>query len=385
MRRKQRASFLVPRLIPLAAAVFWCCSTITATYAAENQTAATQTEAGPGAADSADTKASGADKAPSPWLAVPLISSNPKVGTSLGGMVSYLFHLDETSTSSMVGVGGNYSTTDSHMGGVFLRSFWDSDQKRLNMFVGGGAIHNDYEDYQGSGQPAQTTDDLNVVFARYLQQVSGHWLAGVQGTYTNYLIYSDDRDVQNMLDLNGLTGFDSVALGLVGMYDTRDNQNTPLSGMHLVVDNFAYREALGGEENFDVYKVKFRQYVDQGDGNVLAWRLENRWTHNASPGGYSSVDLRGYVRGQYLAPYATMLEVEQRIHVKGRFGVNLFTGIACLYGDGLNCTDTGNLYPSIGVGGQFMLSEAEKMVMTFDVAFGERGNNGFYMRFGQGF
>ena len=41
----------------------------------------------------------------SPWLTVPLVSSNPQVGTSAGGMVAYLFKLDPDSTSSMLGVG----------------------------------------------------------------------------------------------------------------------------------------------------------------------------------------------------------------------------------------------------------------------------------------
>ncbi|WP_155304773.1 hypothetical protein [Desulfosarcina widdelii] len=80
-----------------------------------------------------------------------------------------------------------------------------------------------------------------------------------------------------------------------------------------------------------------------------------------------------------------MIEIEERLHLKGRFGLNVFAGLASLYGDGLNAFDSDNLYPSIGVGGQIMLKEAEQITMTFDFAFGESGNNGFYMRFGQAF
>nr|WP_320192232.1 hypothetical protein [uncultured Desulfobacter sp.] len=80
----------------------------------------------------------------SPWLAVPMVSSDPKVGTAGGGMVGYLFKIDPDSTSSMVGVGGTYSTTDSLLAGAFLRSFWDSDNKRFTLFMGSGRIKNDY-------------------------------------------------------------------------------------------------------------------------------------------------------------------------------------------------------------------------------------------------
>ncbi|RLT93488.1 MAG: hypothetical protein D9N14_18480 [Ketobacter sp.] len=321
----------------------------------------------------------------SPWLAVPLVSSDPKVGTSAGGMAGYLFKLDQDSTSSMVAVGGTYSTTDSLLGGVVLRTFWDQDRKRLIVFGGGGEINNDYEDFLGSGMPAQTTDQLKALQARYLQQVRDNWYAGVKGTYTNYLIFSEDGSINDMLDSLGLTGFDSVAVGLIAMYDSRDNQNAPDSGTLFSLENFAYREALGGEESFDVYTLKLKQYLPHGDGNVLAYQLSGRWTSDASPGGYSSVALRGYTRGQYLAPHSTQIEFEERVHIGGRFGVNFFAGVACLYGDGSKCTDTENLYPSVGAGGQITLKEEEHIVMTFDFAFGKSGNNGFYMRFGQSF
>jgi hypothetical protein len=300
-------------------------------------------------------------------------------------MVGYLFKLDPKSTSSMLGVGGTYSTTDSLLGSVFLRTFWDQDRKRLIVFSGGGKVKNDYEDFLGSGMPAQTTDNLKVFQGRYLQQVKDKWFAGVKATYTNYVISSEDGNVNDILESLGLTGVDSVALGLVAMYDSRNNQNTPSKGIQFMVENFAYRKALGGEENFDTYQMKFNHYLPQGNGHVLAYRVQGRWTSNASPGGYSSVFLRGYTRGQYLAPHSTMIEIEERLHLKGRLGVNLFAGLASLYGNGLSGLDSDNLYPSAGIGGQIIINEAEQIAMTFDIALGESGNYGFYMRFGQAF
>lgn len=320
----------------------------------------------------------------SPWLIVPVVSSNPKVGTSAGGMVSYLFKLDPESTSSMVGIGGTYSTTDSYGAGLFLRSYWDGDRKRLNGVVGTGRIKNDYEDFLGSGLPANTTDNLRVAQARYLQAVTGDWFVGVQGIHTNYLISAEGRFLGQALDLMGLTGFDSGALGLVGLYDSRNNQNTPTSGRKMILHNYAYRPAFGGEESFDVINLDYRHYVPLGD-NVFAYRLAGRWTSDATPSGYSSVDLRGYTRGQYLAPHSATLEAEQRMKVSSRWGVNVFAGVACLYGKGDGCSDSENLYPSYGIGGEFILSPSEQLAMTFDFAAGKSDNHGLYMRFGHQF
>jgi hypothetical protein len=168
------------------------------------------------------------------------------------------------------------------------------------------------------------------------------------------------------------------------MYDSRNNQNSPTSGLQFTIDNFAYRKSFGGDESFDVYNMKYSHYISHGDSNVLAYRVNGRWTSDASPGGYSSVSLRGYTRGQYLAPHSATIEVEERWHLKGRYGFNLFGGLACLYGDGMKCTDS-DMYPSVGIGGQIMINEKEQMVITFDAAFGKSENKGFYMRFGQSF
>ena len=108
----------------------------------------------------------GRKSGPSPWLAVPMISSDPKVGTSAGGMVGYLFKLDPESTASMVGLGGTYSTTDSLLGGVFLRSFWDHDRKRLIFFGGGGNLKKAMKTFSALG-------------SRYRPRIKCGWFRGV--------------------------------------------------------------------------------------------------------------------------------------------------------------------------------------------------------------
>ncbi len=97
------------------------------------------------------------------------------------------------------------------------------------------------------------------------------------------------------------------------------------------------------------------------------------------------VALRGYTRGQYLAPHSTTIEFEERLHIHGRFSANLFAGVACLYGDGEECGDSDNVYPSYGLGGQYVIKPSENMVVTMDYAEGEGDNRGFYLRFGQAF
>ncbi|WP_111493456.1 MULTISPECIES: BamA/TamA family outer membrane protein [Marinobacter] len=318
-------------------------------------------------------------------MVAPKFSSDPKVGTSLGFLAGYLFKLDPGSTSSMAGAMGTYSNTDSYLATAFLRSYWDKDRKRLTAAIGGGRIRNDYSDFLGSGLPASTTDEMKLAYARYLQAVRSDWFVGVQGVYTNYLAVGDDFRTDEVLKALGLNGVDSGALGLVLMYDDRNNQNDPSAGKLLDINNFAYREAFGGEENFDTLNLDFTHYIAHAKGAVFAYHIAGRWTHDAPNSGYSSVHLRGYTRGQYLAPHSVSLEVEERLPLYERFGVNVFAGVACLYGDGEDCGERDNLYPSAGVGMSYLLKPSEQMVVTLDYAKGEGENSGFYVRFGRAF
>ncbi|MEH6472680.1 MAG: hypothetical protein V7752_15660, partial [Halopseudomonas sp.] len=237
----------------------------------------------------------------SPWLAMPTLSSDPKVGTSIGAMGAYIHRFDESSPSSMFGLIGSYSNTDSYIYGAFGRSYFDDDNQRLSGVLINGKIRNEYSDFLGSGLPVQSTDYLNIMALRYYHRVTGQWYLGPQLISTNYAISGDDMLSGEILEQLGLTGFDSNGLGLAVAYDSRDNQNSASEGVNFEFNNVAYRKSFGGDVSFDAYNGKYAAYRLHGNGHVLAMRAEGRWTNNAPSSGYSSVTLRGYTRGQYLA------------------------------------------------------------------------------------
>ena len=327
----------------------------------------------------------GNDTAASPWLLAPLVTSDPKLGTSAGALVGYLYQYDAESPASTFGAAGVYSNTDSYVVGAFANTYFGKDRHRLVLGIAGGKIRNDYDDFLGSGLPLQTTDDLRFAAARYLHRIGGDWFAGAQLITTNYTISGETWFTSMLLDLLGLTGFDSNAIGLVAQFDNRDNQNSPSEGAFFSVSNLAYRESLGGDEDFDVYSADYRHYWEHGDGHVLAGRVAARVTQDAPIGAYSSVQLRGYVPGNYLAPHSISLEADERYRLNDRWGLSAFGGVACLLEGISDCGDENNWYPSIGAGVMYMLKPKEKMVLRLDYAVGEGDNSGLYFRFGQPF
>lgn len=329
--------------------------------------------------------AASADTPESPWLFTPLISSAPKFGTSIGAMGAYLHKFDENSPTSMFAAIVSYSNTESLVYGGFGATYFDNDNQRLMLGVIRAEINNEYSDFLGTGLPVLTTDDVYAIFVRYLFRFKNDWFFGPQGLSTDYAISGNDWFSQEILTRIGLTGFNSNGLGLVVERDTRDNLNSPSDGSRFNINNVAYRESLGGDNSFDAYALNFSKYISHGNGHVLAGRVNGRWTNDAPVGGYSSVSLRGYTMGQYLAPHSTLIEIEERFHIKNRWGGTAFTGIACLYGDGRDCFDGDNLYPAIGVGITYMLKIEEKMIARTEIAKGEGDNFGFYIKFGYEF
>ncbi len=186
-----------------------------------------------------------------------------------------------------------------------------------------------------------------------------------------------------VLEHIGLTGFRSNGPGLYAQYDTRDNQYSPSSGQVFEAYNLAFREAFGGDTSFDAYTADYQYFLPHGKNHVLAMHVKGRWTNNAPPSGYSSVDLRGYTRGQYLSPHMTYAELDERFSLTEKWGIAAFAGIAGLYGDD-SVEGNDRLFPAGGAGVYYQLND-EKMVVRSDFAIGKEGNHGFYLQFGQPF
>ena len=124
----------IARLLPLWFALT-CSSSLTAVAADERKDA---------------SAASGRE---SPWVLLPTVSSNPKLGTSVGAIAAYLHYFDEQSRVSMLGLSAQYSSTDSYKVALSAKTSFGADRHRAKLSLSGGRILNDYEDYLGTGVP----------------------------------------------------------------------------------------------------------------------------------------------------------------------------------------------------------------------------------------
>jgi outer membrane protein assembly factor BamA len=318
----------------------------------------------------------------SPWLLAPVFQSNPKLGTSVGALAGYLHYFDEKSRPSIFALMGQYTSTDSTIAGAFGKTSFDEDRQRLLAALMYGYVKNDYNDYLGTGVPLQSNGELKQFISRYTYRVKGDWFVGGQLIYQNMAVTGETQFDDAFLNLVGVRPYKSGGAGLVVQYDSRDNENKPTQGWLLNLNNIAYRQSLGGDDDFDVVRADFRYFLSHGNGNVLAFRQLNHFTSDAPTQVKAPVQLRGYKIGQYNGEYMSHLEVEERYRLGEKFTSTVFVGIACTYGSGKSCSDEANLYPAAGVGVQYILKPKEGIVLNLEYAQGKAGNYGAYLKMG---
>ena len=321
-------------------------------------------------------------KAPSPWVLLPTFSNNPKLGTSVGALAAYLRKFDAESQLSMFGASAQYTSTDSATAVLFARTSFDADQHRLMVIAAGGRIKNDYDDFLGTGVPLKSEDHIRSIALRYLYRVKDDWFVGAQALSTNYEIVGQTGLDDDLLGLLGLTGFKAGGVGLVAYHDSRDLQDAPKQGWVFNFNSVAYRQSIEGSDNFDVYRLDYRHFWSHGEGHVIALRQSNQWTHDAPPGAYAPVLLRGYTMGEYLGKSMSSIEVEERHRFAERWTATLFAGVACLYGGNRSGCSGSDVFPSVGVGVQYILKPAQGIVANLEFAAGKDGNNALLFKMG---
>jgi len=320
----------------------------------------------------------------SPWLFVPLVSSNPKLGTSLGGMVGYVHKFDATSEPSLLAVQAQRSNSNSRTLGVGGKAYWNENRDQLQLGIAGGNVSNDYLDFLGTGQEVRSQENLRGYFLRYQHQAWHDWYAGAQALYSNYDVEGSDPASAQILDLAGLAGEVAAGMGIIVSYDSRDNSSNPTRGALFQLHNFAFRDTFGSDSDFDVATGELKMYRPTNDNNVMVFHGKWRWTGDAPESKQSTVELRGYTRGQYLGRSSLTFEAEDRYMFWPRWGAKVFAGVSCLYGDGKHCSGD-NLYPMAGAGIFYVVKPESNMVITSEFAKGNGDNRGFYVNFGHRF
>lgn len=336
---------------------------------------------------------------------VPLVSSNPNSGTSLGAVNTNIYSVDEDSSPSQLMFMAQYSNTDS-WSVVGINTTWFNDNDFKSFTVGGFAHNNSelYIDEVGDIDLNEKVDanfavDVYFIYTQLLYKTFDNLYLGGQVVYSDVSVNAKDAAGEFFLLTKGIEDTRNSSIGFVSSYDTRTSSEKYYPRDSMLVEfilNF-YPTSLGNQENYVNTKINARHYM-HGFKRTDVWanQLYGKYSSENTPDsglpalGSRNV-LRGFSVGQFKAKYLSAYQSEYRYQLDGtKFRFAAFAGIASLNG-GSKGNEFGNrdgdngIYSSVGAGFRYALQEKAGVDYRVDIAYTSTDDYGLYATINQSF
>lgn len=343
------------------------------------------------------------------WLAekkgffpVPMIITEPAVGYGAGAALVFLHdplagrvpdgetydpHSKDAEGKlippSISAVFGMYTENDTWFAGGAHMGVWYNDNVRYTGAVGTGSVNMKFYGLGVAGdQGVNFNIEPTLLYQGLKFRLNGSgFFAGI-----NYLLV----DTKSSFDLTAINpGFiiksdsrDAAAIFTLS-YDSRDTIFTPSSGFNAALEASLFREAVGGDNEFEKYLAKLIYFTPATDTLVLGLRGEVE-TVEGDPLDvpfyqYPFVSLRGIPIMRYQGETVGVAEAELRWNFTSRWsvvgfgGAGRFTDVA---GD-----DSYDTVYSKGAGIRYFIARRFGAHVGLDIAKGPE-DTAFYLQFG---
>jgi outer membrane protein assembly factor BamA len=326
------------------------------------------------------------------WTVVPGPFYNPNVGTGVlvMPMVVYPFNSDDDispPSSTMLALlitKPDWSQKGATIvGGINQSLYLKEDTWRISGFVGGGTVL--YRFYV----PGNDTDNENsYAWIRNdgiwgnvtgLRKIIPNLYGGLLYTYQAFSMYGEKQSDQEFLNAIGISDdwqFVSV-MGAKFLYDSRDNQYSPWSGINTELVGEYGAKWLGGSTDYGAVSLSYAQYasVSKSNKHILAWQARVRTgigdvpPNEMSAVGSDRSGYRGYMGGEYKDKSVFESQVEIRSMLTERMGMVGFLGLGTTFPD---ITEFGqsSWLPAGGFGLRFAAIPEERINARLDFAWG---------------
>ena len=318
-------------------------------------------------------------------VVVPIPQSNPTLGTGLAvlGMYYHSQTAEEARVqpASLTQAFGLATSNGTRIAGVGHKQYWSADDWRFSGVAGYGHVN---LDFFGIGAAAgdrnfsvRWTVDATIAQAKLYRRLSGPWYAGVQTRYIegNQSFASEVNG--NAAELGGLT-VRAVGVGVLVERDTRDSQSNAYAGSFLQFDTMFNRRSLGGDQDYDSLRLRYRAYFPLRDDVVLAFDADSCSKSGDVPlFDRCFLQLRGFSATRYIGRDLLSGQVEGRWNVYRRFGLVAFAGAGAV-AESVGSLSRRESATSFGVGVRYMVLESQRINLRLDFARGE-GSSAVYL------
>lgn len=339
------------------------------------------------------------DTWPEDLVIVPVPAKSPQMGWNLSlAAVYFLDNDDEDSEVAPSAIGGFVMGAENgsyaYGGGTSLHLLDD----KFRVKAGGGYADINYRFYGIGNDQGEAGRSVKINQSGPLYFASGSWrvwnalyvgIGYLGGTVETELLFDLPELPPGYPPIDPLlgVGLDVGAIHLPVEFDSRDQEQFPMSGWLTSVKTMLYRKSVGGDFDAETFKFSANHYRTVRERDVLATRVFFRMSSEDAPffllstfGG--STDLRGYPSGRFRDRMMYALQTEYRWQVRDRWILTGFVG----FGEVAEAvSDFGEHFlPAGGVGARFVLSEKHRVSLSADIAVGNDGAE-FYFGVGEAF
>ncbi|CAH0991921.1 hypothetical protein SIN8267_02036 [Sinobacterium norvegicum] len=303
------------------------------------------------------------------FLPVPIIITDPALGGGGLGMIGLFFHETDEEREQRVeaakgaenaqryllppsvsAIAGAYTANDSWFIGGGHFGFWKQDTVRYEGFFGYGDFNLDYYndfsdgsilgDSIGEREFNFKTSGYGVIQNLKFRLPDSKVFLGVRQQFTtteiglNKKLAADcglaqpacDQILNRVNDVSVETTLSGV--GVLALYDNRDNVFSPQKGYNYEVRVTRYDELFGSDADFTSVEFKGLNYWPLSKKWGLGARLESNSVdgENVPLNSYPYIDMRGIPAMRYQGDVATMAEIEGRYLLNFRWTLTGFIG-----------------------------------------------------------
>ena len=311
-----------------------------------------------------------------------------------GGVMTWYMQKDTLLNPSNITFSGFYSTVKTYELSVISGLFFD--RNRMASTIDLKYSHKVDRFYGiGNNTPDLGTEEytINIVGGIVDFQLPPAIIisdrSGLVIEYRDYRL--DDRKENPYLQSDSITGSNGgvvSGLGMVYVWDTRDNVFFPNKGGFSQVKVLFYTKDLGSDFTFNWVEVNARRYWAFAQDQVLAVQFYLN-TVGGDPPFYKlaalggSKIMRGYFEGRYRDNDYFAMQIEYRQYFWWRFGYAVFAGFGDVV-DQITRLSITNLKPSYGFGLRFLFNKEQKINLRADIGFGKH-TNGIYFSIEEAF
>ncbi len=268
---------------------------------------------------------------------------------------------------------------------------WNIFTRNENYLLKGDLRYRNFPDrFYGIGNNTQKADveryayNLAQIKAMFLKKIKRDLFLGFDYEFERE--YGFSYTAGGQLENGTITGYKGgigSAIGLVGVYDSRDIIINARKGSLVEFSSYFFSDKIGSSFNFISLNGVFQKYWQLKKDHILGIQAKTKLNIGDVPfldmATLGSDDiLRGYPKNRFRAKNFVGYQTEYRFPLFWRLGMVVFAGVGDVFNN-VQDLRADRLKYSLGTGLRFVINPAEKLNIRLDYAHGREGGYFYFV------